>query len=187
VTGEAPGTGPQPTIATNDDNLANPSSSNEMRPVERVLGRLEQVRQVTVDSWVARCTSHEDQHPSLSIKETPDGTVLVRCRAGCSSADIVRNAGLAWADLFPAGSRERQRPRRWMGAVPIAAHGRPALVSFGDDVVAAWLGELGRLAYTRNRLDKAALMALNTLAGACGSSKVAVREHLAAAIAGDAS
>lgn len=52
--------------------------------------------------------------------------------------------------------------------------------------VAGLLGELGRLAYTRDRLDARALAALSTLAGACGSSKVVMREALAVAIARDA-
>jgi hypothetical protein len=160
-------------------------NTEPVRPFDRVVAHLEGVRR-SGDSFIARCTAHEDVHPSLSIKETADGTVLLRCRAGCSTADIVRNAGLAWADLFPHGHRERLHPRRWMGDVPMNASGRPALVSFDDDVVAGWLGELGRLAYVRNRLDSRALTALSTLAGACGSSKVSMREHLAAAIAGDA-
>jgi hypothetical protein len=52
--------------------------------------------------------------------------------------------------------------------------------------VAALLGEIGRLAYVHDRLDARALSALSYLAGAAGSSKVSVREALAAAIAGDA-
>jgi len=52
--------------------------------------------------------------------------------------------------------------------------------------VARLLGEVGRSAYALNRLDRRALAALSTLAGAAGSSKVAMREALAAAIAGDA-
>ena len=72
-----------------------------------------------------------------------------------------------------------------MGIVPVAPHGRPALCSFGDDVVAAMLAEIGRLAYARNSLDQSALRALSTLAGASGTSRAAMREALAAAIAGD--
>lgn len=52
--------------------------------------------------------------------------------------------------------------------------------------VAGLLGEVGRSAYALNRLDARALAALSQLAGAAGSSKVAMREALAAAIAGDA-
>lgn len=166
--------------------ISEPENTTEpLRPIDRVLARLEGVRR-SGDSFVARCTTHEDVHPSLNIKETADGTVLLRCHAGCSTADIVRNAGLAWVDLFPAGSRERRRPRLWMGLTPMNSSGRPALESFGDDRVSALLAEVGRLAYTRDRLDARALSALSTLAGACGSSKASMRDHLAVAIAGDA-
>lgn len=64
--------------------------------------------------------------------------------------------------------------------------GGHALHSSENDVVAAKLAEIGRLAYARNRLDQAALSALSTLAGASGSSRAAVRQALAEVIAGDA-
>jgi hypothetical protein len=148
-----------------------------------VLARLENVRQVAPDNWVARCTAHEDTHPSLSVKETPDGTVLVRCRAGCSGADIVRNAGLSWVDLFPQGSRERQRPRVWRGITPMNSAGRPSFESFGDAVTADMLAELARLAHVRGRLDTQVAGALRLVAAAVDVSadrlKEAVRDALA--------
>ena len=144
-------------------------------PIDRVLSHLEGARRVG-DSWVARCTTHEDSHPSLSIKEATDGTVLLRCRAGCSTADIVRNAGLAWVDLFPPGSRDRRKPRTWMGSVPMAGHGRPALVSFGDPVTACMLSELARLAHVRGRLDTQIAGALRVVAAAVDVSPEVLRE-----------
>jgi len=134
-------------------------------PIDRVLAHLEGARRVG-DSWIARCTTHEDSHPSLSIKEATDGTVLLHCRAGCSTADIVRNAGLAWVDLFPPGDRERRRPRTWAGVVPMAGHGRPAFASFGDPVTACMLAELARLARVRGRLDVQVAGALRLIAAA---------------------
>jgi hypothetical protein len=134
---------------------------------------------------MSRCSHHDDSTASLSIREGDDGRVLLHCHAGCSTVDVVASAGLSMSDLFPPGSWERRRPRTWKGIVPIAAHGRPALVSFGDDVAAAMLAEIGRLAYARKRLDQASLRALSTLAAASGASKAAMREALAASIAGD--
>jgi hypothetical protein len=52
--------------------------------------------------------------------------------------------------------------------------------------IAGLLGEVGRSAYVLDRLDARTLSALSYLAGAAGSSKVDMREALAAAIAGDA-
>lgn len=38
--------------------------------------------------WIARCPSHNDHNPSLSIAER-DGKLLLKCRAGCSQDDVV--------------------------------------------------------------------------------------------------
>jgi putative DNA primase/helicase len=39
-------------------------------------------------SWMAKCPAHDDSNPSLSIREV-DGTVLVRCHAGCAQRDVI--------------------------------------------------------------------------------------------------
>ena len=51
-------------------------------PTERALDLLEDVRQTGLDQWMARCPSHEDKTPSLSIREGDDGRVLLHCFAG---------------------------------------------------------------------------------------------------------
>ena len=38
--------------------------------------------------WVARCPAHEDRTPSLSIRGTEDGRLLLHCFAGCSWSAI---------------------------------------------------------------------------------------------------
>ena len=40
------------------------------------------------DGWIDRCPAHDDNNPSLSIKETSDGKLLLHCFAGCSFEDI---------------------------------------------------------------------------------------------------
>ena len=87
------------------------------RPIENLLSRLEGVKQTGPDRWIARCPSHEDRHPSLSIRETGDGTILIKCWSGCGAADAVAAVGLSLADLFPAKPENRMplRPReRWI-------------------------------------------------------------------------
>ena len=42
-------------------------------------------------SWMARCPAHPDQKPSLHINAAPDGTILLKCFAGCTF-DAVRQA-----------------------------------------------------------------------------------------------
>ena len=79
-----------------------------MRPVESVLGRLEDVRR-NGSGWQAKCPSHDDQQPSLSISEGDKGQVLLHCHAGCRKERILEAAGLRWPDLYPAdGQRSRK-------------------------------------------------------------------------------
>jgi hypothetical protein len=152
------------------------ASNGNTRPIDRVLAHLEGVRR-SGPGWVAKCSHHDDRQASLSIKEADDGKVLLRCHAGCGTADVVVSAGLAFVDLFPAGSRERFKPRVWKGAITMNPNGRPALASFGDDQVAAMLGELARLARVRGTLDKWIVDALRVVGESVGVS----REQLAGA------
>ena len=48
------------------------------------------------------CPCHEDSKPSLSIRESDDGTVLLKCHAGCDTKDIMSKLNLTMRDLFPA-------------------------------------------------------------------------------------
>ena len=83
-----------------------------------LLARLERVRKRTGDQWSARCPAHDDKGPSLSVRELPDGRVLLYCFAGCDAGDVVAAVGLDLADLFPtdpahlvAGSGPQKRRR----------------------------------------------------------------------------
>ena len=69
--------------------------------IETVLSRLDRVRQRQPGQWSARCPAHHDRGPSLSIRETPSGGVLLWCFAGCGAEDILAALGLRWSDLFP--------------------------------------------------------------------------------------
>lgn len=51
-------------------------------------------------SWVAFCPAHHDRTPSLGISEGSDGRILVKCRAGCATVDVLAAKGLRLADLF---------------------------------------------------------------------------------------
>jgi len=74
-----------------------------------LLSRLEGVRRTGPDRWLARCPAHEDQNPSLSIRETSDGTILIHDFAGCCPSDILAAVGLSLADLFPGESKYEYR------------------------------------------------------------------------------
>jgi putative DNA primase/helicase len=70
-------------------------------PVEHVLDRLPSKPRRSGRGWTARCPAHEDRTPSLSITETADGKVLMKCWAGCSTESVLAALGLRWSDLFP--------------------------------------------------------------------------------------
>lgn len=76
---------------------------------EKVLSRLDKVKAKGPDKWEAICPAHPDKNPSLSIKEVGDGTVLLKCWAGCSAADITAAIGLELRDLFPGGDHKQRR------------------------------------------------------------------------------
>ena len=69
--------------------------------VEALLARLEKVKANGADKWVALCPAHDDKSPSLAVKQTSDGTILIRCFAGCGACEIVSAIGLELSDLFP--------------------------------------------------------------------------------------
>lgn len=90
------------------------------RPINRLLHRLEAARQTSAGQWMARCPAHDDRRPSLSVRELPDGKLLLHCWAGCGTADVLEAVGLALVDLYPAplpigDDRRPQRHRspRW--------------------------------------------------------------------------
>lgn len=63
-----------------------------------VADMLEQPRRAS-GGWMARCPSHEDRSPSLSIKDGKTAT-LVSCHAGCTTNDICAALGIHVSQLF---------------------------------------------------------------------------------------
>lgn len=79
-----------------------------------LLTRLDKVRPTGPGRWLARCPAHQDRSPSLSVRETDDGAVLLHCFAGCPPADVLAAVGLEFADLYPDrppdyGPRQKSR------------------------------------------------------------------------------
>lgn len=70
---------------------------------EILLSRLERVKRTGAGRWLARCPAHDDEGPSLSIRELDDGRVLVHCFAGCAVHSVLSAVGLSFNDLFPPG------------------------------------------------------------------------------------
>lgn len=69
--------------------------------VTTLLSRLDGVKATGQGTWVCRCPAHEDRTPSMSVKELPDGRILMNDFGGCSTEDILSVLGLAMGDLFP--------------------------------------------------------------------------------------
>lgn len=49
---------------------------------------------------MARCPAHDDITPSLSIRITDEGDILLHCFAGCDIMDICSAVGLTVAELY---------------------------------------------------------------------------------------
>jgi len=70
-------------------------------------------------AWMVRCPAHEDAKPSLSVRNSSDGKVLVHCHAGCEQARVI--AALSSRGLWMANS-----PRQFILSAPrVAAKARP--------------------------------------------------------------
>lgn len=109
-------------------------------PLYRLLGQLEQVRK-SGNGYEAACPlpahAHGDKHPSLHIAVGLDGRVLVDCKRGCQTADILAALGMQWNDLFEK-SRNGNPVRRFRLVGPdgheVAQHAREDLPDGGKRV-----------------------------------------------------
>lgn len=88
--------------------------------IEQLLARLPSAKPRGHGRWIALCPVHDDKNPSLSITETQDGIILLRCWAGCGIDEIVRAVGLALSDLFP-----RNRDAHCRGSIPVHLRWNP--------------------------------------------------------------
>lgn len=71
--------------------------------IETLLNQLSKVKRTGEGKWLACCPAHDDSDPSMSVRELPDGRILIHCFAGCSPAEIMDSVGLSMANLFPEG------------------------------------------------------------------------------------
>lgn len=112
-----------------------------MTPADLILTRLQGVREVGPQRWAARCPAHEDRSPSLSIRATDDGKLLLHCFTGCAPDEILTALGLTWRDLYPT-DRWREAEARTL------AHGHKRLQKM--------LSEISQADYARHVLTIAA-------------------------------
>ena len=81
-------------------------------PIDNILAQLTNVRQRQPGQYSAQCPAHADKGPSLSVRETPEGAVLLYCFAGCSVGAVVAALGLHMSDLFPPRQVTGNEPKR---------------------------------------------------------------------------
>jgi hypothetical protein len=81
-------------------------------PIDNVLAQLGKVRQRQPGQFSAQCPAHADNGPSLSVRETPEGAVLLHCFAGCPVGAVVDAMGLDMSALFPPRERSGREPQR---------------------------------------------------------------------------
>lgn len=83
---------------------------------------------------MARCPAHGDRTPSLSIRATDGGKVLVHCHAGCGQDGIIaalRGLGL-WCEAWRRSSVSTAPPE------PVSGQGRLEAVQRTDLALAIW-------------------------------------------------
>ena len=74
-----------------------------MSDINNLLSGLDKVKRTGEGKWLASCSAegHNDKTPSLAIKLTDDGKILLHCFAGCSVQEIVGALDLELSDLMP--------------------------------------------------------------------------------------
>lgn len=77
-----------------------------------LLSNLDKVKKTGPASWTACCPAHSDKSPSLAVKESDDGTVLVHCFGGCSVHEVIGAVGMSIDDLFPPKDTHHHKPDR---------------------------------------------------------------------------
>ena len=134
---------------------------------ETLLSKLDKVKPTGPNRWHARCPAHDDKSPSLSLRETDDGRILVHCFAGCSVHEIVQAAGIELSDLFPPrndGQHARPERRPFPATDALRAIGFEALVVCAAAAALATGEPLS--AVDRERLLKAGERIQSALSGA---------------------
>jgi hypothetical protein len=110
-----------------------------------LISLLDGVRSRGTGKWSARCPSHPDQNPSLSISEGERG-LLVKCWGGCTLDEITAALGIEIKDLF-FDTKTTRGPRSAPGPVKldrVALAFRYELAALDLRLRAEWIIEAGK-------------------------------------------
>ena len=82
-----------------------------MHNINIILEKLRKIKRTGTEEWMAQCPcpNHEDNKPSLSLKDVGD-KLLMRCHAGCDTSDVLSALGLSWSALF-----DNEKPETYDG------------------------------------------------------------------------
>lgn len=70
-------------------------------PIDKLRARIE-LTESGDGQWTARCPAHDDNRASLCIGViSSNGTLGVKCQAGCATKDVLAALGMQFKDLFP--------------------------------------------------------------------------------------
>jgi hypothetical protein len=116
-------------------------------PIELLISKLSDAKPHGRE-WKARCPSHADKRPSLSVTEGADGRALVHCHAGCKPEEIVAAVGLKMADLMPAKDDPAPKRKKAPAGKPKAMNNATPLYATAKEAVAALEDRRGK---TSNR------------------------------------
>lgn len=139
---------------------------------DALLQHLDGVRRTGPETWIARCPAHDDKRPSLSIRETADGRVLLHCWTGCSTGEVVAAVGMTLQDLFPPRADRvdhRQRGERR----PFPAADVLRAIAFEAQLVAIEAARLGHGATLTDGDRERVMLAAQRLSAAAAAAGVA--------------
>lgn len=136
-----------------------------MSAASKILERVAGVKQTGAGRWIARCPAHEDKSPSLSIRETDHGRVLLHDFGGCETGDVLAAIGLSFTDLFDKPLDHYLPPIRGgfnaRELLELNAHECTVAAMLADKAVAGTLTpeDAQRLVQAAARLGKAQVLA----------------------------
>jgi hypothetical protein len=136
-----------------------------MSAASKILERVSGVKQTGAGRWISRCPAHEDKSPSLSIRETDEGRVLLHDFGGCQTGDVLAAIGLSFTDLFDKPLEHHLPPIRGgfnaRELLELNAHEATVAAMLADKAVAGTLTpeDAQRLVQAAARLGKAQVLA----------------------------
>ncbi len=78
--------------------------------INEILSKFQKVYKSGNDQWQCLCPVHDDKSPSVGIKSTKDGRILIHCFSGCPTNEILDAVGISFDDLFPDKLENEYKP-----------------------------------------------------------------------------